>query len=52
MLSAALLDELEVLPGMRIHGISDRGQLNERVPTVSFTWAGRHPREIAAALGE
>ena len=24
----------------------------ERVPTVSFTWEGRHPREIAAALGE
>jgi selenocysteine lyase/cysteine desulfurase len=21
------------------------------VPTVSFTWGGRHPREIAAALG-
>jgi selenocysteine lyase/cysteine desulfurase len=26
--------------------------LGERVPTVSFTWEGRHPREIAAALGE
>ena len=27
-------------------------RLHERVPTVSFTWEGRHPRDIAAALGE
>jgi selenocysteine lyase/cysteine desulfurase len=26
--------------------------LEERVPTVSFTWGERDPREIAAALGE
>jgi selenocysteine lyase/cysteine desulfurase len=52
VLSAAILDELETLPGVRIHGITDRGRLDERVPTVSFTWEGQHPREIAAALGE
>ena len=52
VLSAAILDELETLPGVRIHGITDRGRMRERVPTVSFTWEGRHPREIAAALGE
>jgi len=52
VLSAAILDELETLPGVRIHGITDRDRLRERVPTVSFTWGGRHPREIAAALGE
>jgi selenocysteine lyase/cysteine desulfurase len=52
VLSAAILDELEMLPGVRIHGIADRNRLDERVPTVSFTWEGRHPREIAAALGE
>jgi cysteine desulfurase family protein (TIGR01976 family) len=52
VLSAAILDELETLPGVRIHGIADRNRLDERVPTVSFTWQGRHPREIAAALGE
>ena len=52
VLSAAILDELGTLPGVRIHGISDRARLEERVPTVSFTWEGRHPREIAAALGE
>jgi selenocysteine lyase/cysteine desulfurase len=52
VLSAAILDELETLPGVQIHGITDRNRLEERVPTVSFTWEGRHPREIAAALGE
>jgi selenocysteine lyase/cysteine desulfurase len=51
-LSTAILDELEALPGVRIHGITDRDRLHERVPTVSFTWEGRHPRDIAAALGE
>jgi selenocysteine lyase/cysteine desulfurase len=52
VLSAAILDELETLEGVHIHGITDRNRLRERVPTVSFTWEGRHPREIAEALGE
>jgi len=52
VLSAAILDELEALPDVQIHGITDRGRWEERVPTVSFTWGDRHPREIAAALGE
>jgi selenocysteine lyase/cysteine desulfurase len=58
VLSAAILDGLETVgqgatvPGVRIHGIADRSWLTERVPTVSFTWEGRHPRKIAAALGE
>jgi selenocysteine lyase/cysteine desulfurase len=52
VLNAAILDELETLPGVRIHGITDRTRLDERVPTVSFTCEGRHPRKIAAALGE
>ncbi len=51
-LSNAILSELETIPGVRIHGITDRKRLNERVPTVSFTWEGRHPREIATALGK
>jgi selenocysteine lyase/cysteine desulfurase len=52
VLSAAILDELEALPGVRIHEITDRDRLDEPVPTVSFAWEGRHPRDIAAALGE
>jgi len=52
VLSAAILDTLETLPGVQIHGITDRRRLDERVPTVSFTWGDRHPRDIAAALGK
>ncbi|NLE45045.1 MAG: cysteine desulfurase-like protein [Chloroflexi bacterium] len=51
VLSSAILGELEQLPGVHIHGIVDRGRLDERVPTVSFTWEGRHPLDIATALG-
>ncbi len=51
-LSAAILDELETLPGARIYGITDRSRLSERVPTVSFTWPDRHPRAIATYLGQ
>lgn len=52
VLSRAILDELETVPGLRIHGLTDRRRLHERVPTVSFTWPGKAPVEIAAALGE
>jgi selenocysteine lyase/cysteine desulfurase len=52
LLSGAILDELATLPGVHIHGITDRDRMRERVPVVSFTWEGRNPREIAAALGE
>jgi len=52
VLSAAILDALDALPGVQIHGLADRTRLEERVPTVSFTWGERHPREIAAALAE
>jgi selenocysteine lyase/cysteine desulfurase len=52
VLSAVILDELETMPGVQIHGITDRTRLEELVPTVSFTWEGQHPRRIAAALGE
>ena len=51
-LSAALIAELERVPHIHIHGITDRTRLSERVPTVSFTWPGHHPREVAAALGK
>ena len=52
VLSDAILTELEDVPGLRVHGITDRGRLDERVPTMSFTWEGRHPHNVAAALGE
>jgi cysteine desulfurase family protein (TIGR01976 family) len=51
-LSQALLDVLEETPGVTIYGITDRRRLAERVPTVSFTLKGRHPRQVAEELNE
>jgi selenocysteine lyase/cysteine desulfurase len=49
-LSRALIESLEHIHGVRIYGISDIKRLGERVPTVSFRMAGKHPHEIAKAL--
>jgi cysteine desulfurase family protein (TIGR01976 family) len=51
-LSRALIEAVESVPGTHIHGLTDRKRLDERVPTVSFTLEGRHPRKIAEALGK
>lgn len=48
--SRALLDALESVPGLQIHGLTDPGRLDERVPTYSFTLPGWHPRKIAEYL--
>ncbi|HXF68300.1 MAG TPA: cysteine desulfurase-like protein [Thermoflexus sp.] len=50
-LCARLLEGLEEIPGVTIYGIRTMARWAERVPTVSFRVRGRHPREIAAALG-
>ncbi len=49
-LSQALLDGLASVPGLRLWGITDRERLDERVPTFSFTLAGRTPRSVAESL--
>jgi len=49
-LSRTLLDVLEETPGVTIYGLTDRRRLEERVPTVSFTFKGVHPRQVAEAL--
>jgi cysteine desulfurase family protein (TIGR01976 family) len=51
VLSAAILDQIEGIPGLRVHGVTDRSRLTDRVPTVSFSWDGHHPRAVAEALG-
>ncbi len=51
-LSTAVLARLQSIPGIRIHGITDPATMHDRVPTVSFTIPGLHPRAIASALGE
>jgi cysteine desulfurase family protein (TIGR01976 family) len=49
-LSRALIEGLSAIRGLHIWGITEPGQLDRRVPTVSFTLEGWHPREVAAEL--
>jgi cysteine desulfurase family protein (TIGR01976 family) len=46
-----LLDGLEAIRGVTIHGITDRAHLRERVPTVAVSLDGVHPRAAAEELG-
>jgi selenocysteine lyase/cysteine desulfurase len=49
-LNARLLDELAGIRGLRVRAITGRDWLHERIPTVSFTLEGHHPRRVAEAL--
>jgi selenocysteine lyase/cysteine desulfurase len=49
-LSAALLDEAATVPGLVVHGVTDRGRLDERVPTLCFSVAGHDSAAIAEGL--
>ncbi|MFM7056801.1 MAG: cysteine desulfurase-like protein [Planctomycetota bacterium] len=49
-LSAAFLDGLRSVPGIRIHGIQDPSRLHERVPTFSWTFPDLDPRKAAEWL--
>jgi cysteine desulfurase family protein (TIGR01976 family) len=49
-LSARLIDRLEALPGVRIHGITDRKLLAQRVPTVSISREDSDPDALDRAL--
>lgn len=51
-LSRALISTLNSIPGLRIYGVADPKRLDQRVPMVSFRMAGRHPHEVAEALGK
>lgn len=46
-----LIDGLEGIEGVTIHGITDRARFDARVPTVSVSIDGVHPRAAAEALG-
>jgi cysteine desulfurase family protein (TIGR01976 family) len=50
VLSASLLEEVAGLPGVTVHGVTDRGRLDERVPTLCFNVVGRAASNIAAGL--
>jgi cysteine desulfurase family protein (TIGR01976 family) len=49
-LSAHLIDGLQQLPGIKIQGITATDAMQRRVPTVSFTVAGKSPESIEKAL--
>jgi len=49
-LSAALLDEVAGIPGLSVHGVTDRARLHERVPTLCFSVVGRESAAIAEGL--
>jgi selenocysteine lyase/cysteine desulfurase len=46
-----LIDGLEQIKSLTIHGITDRSQFGSRVPTVSVSVDGVHPRVAAESLG-
>ena len=50
-LVARLVDGLEGIAGVTIHGITDRARFDARVPTVSVSIDGVHPRAAAETLG-
>lgn len=49
-LGAYLIQGLQTVPGLKIYGITREDQLARRVPTVSFTLEGWHPRALAERL--
>jgi selenocysteine lyase/cysteine desulfurase len=47
-----LIEGLTVIPNIKIYGITNFNEFNDRVPTVSFTIEGMHPTEIATRLAQ
>jgi len=51
-LTRSLIEGLVALPGVKVHGITNPNAISSRVPTVSFTAEGHHPKAISEALAE
>jgi cysteine desulfurase family protein (TIGR01976 family) len=51
VLVTRLIDRLESIPDVTIHGIADRARFNDRVPTVAISIGRVHPRDAAVELG-
>ena len=51
-LSKKLLDVLVQVPGLRIYGLDDLKDVNERVPTFAVNLEGVHPHQLAKLLDE
>ncbi len=50
-LSEVLIRGLQTLSDVRMYGLADLTRLDERVPTVAFTWPRLSPRATAELLG-
>ena len=50
MLSSAMLDALQGVRGVTVHGVTDRSRLDERVPTLTFTVDGVDSSVVADGL--
>jgi cysteine desulfurase family protein (TIGR01976 family) len=46
-----LIEGLQALPSVTVHGITAANAMDRRVPTISFTAEGHKPSDISAALG-
>jgi cysteine desulfurase family protein (TIGR01976 family) len=51
-LTQNLIQQLQAVPGLHIWGLTNPEDIDQRVPTVSFTMDGFHPRQIAEKLGQ
>ncbi|PYQ79449.1 MAG: cysteine desulfurase-like protein [Acidobacteria bacterium] len=49
-LSSAMLDALQGVPGVTVHGVTNRSRLHERVPTLCFTVDGIESSIVADGL--
>jgi cysteine desulfurase family protein (TIGR01976 family) len=47
-----LVDGLDAIPGLRLHGITDRTAFDRRTPTAALTIDGIEPRLVAERLGD
>lgn len=50
-LTERLLAGMASLPGVHVYGLTDPAQFDWRVPTVSFTFDGHRPENVAEELG-
>jgi cysteine desulfurase family protein (TIGR01976 family) len=51
-LSAAMLEGMATVPGLRVYGITDPARLDERVPTFAFNIEGHKAVDVSRKLGE
>ena len=49
-LSSAMLDALQGIPGVTVHGVTNRSRMHERVPTLCFTVDGIESSIVADGL--